>query len=69
MTVENITRRYNFTYAELEKFLEIKGKIERIEDVGQYQKDNDVDLKEVDAIITTLEEIKPDEDKEKKTNS
>ncbi len=66
MTVENITRRYNFTYAELEEKLDIQGKIERVSQVGQYEKDQDVSLKEMDVVVTTLEEIKPDDEKDKK---
>jgi len=63
VTVENITRRYNFTYAELEESLDIVGKIERVSQVGQYEKDQDVNLKEMDVVITTIETIKPEEDK------
>ena len=63
MTVENITRRYNFTFAELEEQLEVIGKIERVSQVGQYEKDQDPNLKEMDVVVTTLETLKPEEDK------
>ena len=65
MTVENVTRRYNFTYAELEEVLPVQGKIEDINSVGQYQKDNDPTLKEIDVVVTTLEKIEPEDDKKK----
>ena len=66
MTVENITRRYNFTYAELEEKLPIVGKIERVSQVGQYEKDQDPELKEMDVVITTVQQIKPEDDKKSK---
>ncbi len=65
MTVENITRRYNFTYAELEEKLDIQGKIDRVSQVGQYEKDQDVTLKEMDVVVTTIERITPEDDKKK----
>jgi len=66
MTVENITRRYNFTYKELEDQLDIEGKIERVSQVGQYEKDQDPEVKDTDVVITTLEHVEPKEDEEKK---
>ncbi len=65
MTVENITRRYNFTYAELEEKLDIQGKIDRVSQVGQYEKDQDVTLKDMDVVVTTIERITPEDDKKK----
>jgi len=66
MTVENITRRYNFTFEELEGMLEIEGKIERVAQVGQYEKDQDVKLKEMDVVITTIQQITPEDEEKKK---
>ena len=67
MVSENITRRYNFTYGELEKMIEVKGNIDRVEPVTEYQRQNDVKLKEVDVVVTTIEEIEPDKDDKGKT--
>jgi len=63
MTVENVTRRYNFTNGELEELLPIQGKIERVAQVGQYEKDQDPKLKDMDVVITTVEQITPEDDK------
>jgi len=62
MVSENITRRYNFTFSELEKKIDVKGSIDRVEPVTEYQKQNDVSLKEVDVIVTTIELIEPEFD-------
>jgi len=66
MTMENITRRYNFRFSELEEQLEIEGKIERVAQVGQYEKDQDPTLKDYDVVVTTIEQINPEEEEEKK---
>jgi len=66
MTVENITRRYNFKFSELEEQLDVEGKIERVSQVGQYEKDQDAELKEYDVVVTTIEKVNNDEDEEKK---
>jgi len=63
MVSENITRQYNFTFEELEEMIDVKGKIDRVEPITEYQKQNDTSLKEFDVIITTLENIEPEVDK------
>ncbi len=62
MVSENITRRYNFTFKEFEKKIDVKGNIDRVEPVTEYQKQNDVSLKEVDVVVTTIELIEPEFD-------
>jgi len=62
MVSENITRQYNFTFKELQKDLDVKGNIDRVEPVTEYQKQNDVSLKDVDVIVTTIQVIEPEFD-------
>jgi len=62
MVSENITRRYSFTFKEFQKKIEVKGDIDRVEPVTEYQKQNDATLKEVDVIVTTIELIEPEFD-------
>ncbi len=62
MVSENITRRYNFTFSELEKKIDVKGDIDRVEPVTEYQKQNDATLKDVDVVVTTIELIEPEFD-------
>jgi len=64
MVSENITRQYNFTFKELEKLIEVKGDIDRVEPVTEYQRQNDSKLKEFDVIVTTIELIEPELDKQ-----
>jgi len=64
MVSENITRQYNFTFKEIEEFLDVKGTIDRVEPITEYQKQNDTSLKEFDVIVTTIENIEPEVDKQ-----
>jgi len=41
----------------------VKGNIDRVEPITEYQKQNDTSLKEFDVIITTIENIEPEVDK------
>jgi len=63
MVSENITRQYNFTFKELQEDLDVKGNIDRVEPITEYQKQNDTGLKEYDVIVTTIENIEPEVDK------
>ena len=51
------TKRYYLTSSELEESLELEGKIETVHKVTPYEQDQDVDLKGVDFIITTVIDI------------
>jgi len=64
MVSENITRQYNFTFKELEELIDVKGSIDRVEPVTEYQRQNDSKLKEFDVIVTTIENIEPEVDKQ-----
>jgi len=64
MVSGNITRQYNFTLKELEELIDVKGSIDRVEPITEYQKQNDVKLKEFDVIVTTIENIEPEVDKQ-----
>jgi len=56
------TKRYYVTNEELQKKLEIDGVIETVHQVTPYEKDQDVDLKDVDFVITTVIELEDLED-------
>jgi len=61
------TKRYYLTSEEMEKALELDGKIETIHHVTPYEHDQDIELKDVDFVITTVIEIEDlDEDEAKK---
>ena len=63
---EASTKRYYVTKAELEDKLELDGDIETIHKVTPYEHDQEVELKDIDFIITTVIEIEDtDEDKRK----
>jgi len=62
MVSENITRQYNFTFKEFEKLISVKGTIDRVEPITEYQRQNDSKLKEFDVIVTTIENIEPEVD-------
>ena len=65
---EASTKRYYVTKAELEDKLELDGDIETIHKVTPYEHDQEVELKEIDFIITTVIEIE-DTDGDKKQHS
>jgi len=54
---EASTKRYYVTSLELEEKLKLEGHIETIHKVTPYEHDQDVDLKDIDFIITTVIDI------------
>ncbi len=57
------TKRYYLTSAEMEEALELDGKIETVHQVTPYEQDQDVNLKDVEYIITTVIDIEEEEEK------
>jgi len=51
------TKRYYVKTLEVEEALELEGKIEDIHKVTPYEKDQDVELKDVDFVITTVIDV------------
>ncbi len=56
------TKRYYLTSAEIEEALELEGKIETVHQVTPYEQDQDVNLKGVEFIITTVIDIEEQEE-------
>jgi len=64
---EASTKRYYVTSNELEEKLKLEGAIETIHKVTPYEHDQDVELKDIDFVITTVIDI--EEKEEVKTGS
>jgi len=54
---EASTKRYYVTSQEIEEKLHLEGAIETIHKVTPYEHDQDVELKDIDFIITTVIDI------------
>jgi len=59
---EASTKRYYVTSVELQEKLELDGVIETIHKVTPYEHDQEVELKDIDFIITTVIEIEDKDD-------
>jgi len=59
---EASTKRYYVTSQELEEKLHLDGSIETIHKVTPYEHDQDVELKDIDFIITTVIDIEEKEE-------
>jgi len=64
---EASTKRYYVTSDELEEKLGLDGDTETIHKVTPYEHDQEVELKDIDFIITTVIEIEDTEDDKKPT--
>jgi len=59
---EASTKRYYVTSLEIQEKLHLDGDIETIHKVTPYEHDQDVELKEIDFVITTVIEIEEKEE-------
>jgi len=59
---EASTKRYYVTSNEIEEKLHLEGSIETIHKVTPYEHDQDVELKEIDFVITTVIDIEEKEE-------
>lgn len=68
MVKQAITKRYYFTYKELQKILGFdEGEdIETVEATTQYQRDEDTNLKDIDVVLTTVKFEEPEDDEKEK---
>jgi len=51
------TKRYYITNKELEEALELEGMIEMVHQVTPYERDQEIELKGVDYIVTTVIDV------------
>ena len=59
---EASTKRYYVTNDEMQENMKLDGTIESVHKVTPYEHDQDVDLKDVDYVITTVIDIQDTED-------
>ena len=59
---EASTKRYYVTNEEIQHDLDLDGNIESVHQVTPYERDQDIDLRDVDFVITTVIDIETDDE-------